>query len=769
MKKILLGLSVILAFGFMSITISSCGSGSVLLDDDGKINVTSNARGLDGQAEKYFKAGKYREALELYKKLESSKENLLYKGMSAYHVGDIDLALRSLIDSYSNGNKDKRLYRFMADSYLTQGNYEQATEFYKSYLQWIDRDAPERNEIIHKIKRCGFAKDYKYVDQKAFVENLGESVNTIYDELSALQSPANPNKYYFSSNRNGSTGGLRAKDGTKDDIYGSYSNDMYAIETNGGNWNTVASIDPVLNTPRHDIIQDFSRSGDILYYIKTNTFKDGALLTDTFRTEREEVKFPVVMQCPIVADLGDRDVRVFDKDTYIYSSMREGGYGGYDLYIIRRDTGVWSEPINLGPSINSEFDELTPYLTNNGGKLYFSSNRINSMGGFDVFESDFGLETGVWSDAHNLGLPINSPRDDVYFRLAADGLSGILSSNRQESMGGHDLFMVYFKNQVQDQMNLSYAIPFLKVREMKIAEEAAKEEMADAEEANNETLEGTENEGSIESEEPKEEEIVVEQKVQRDYSGVQKREVVVGPLLYGASENITNPQNLSQLNKVIETLKIFPEANVEITGHAVQEGLPEFDLYFSIKRAEKAADYLKQNGISKNRIFLRGVGTQYPRVSTTSAALSNKYNRRLDLKIIAPSEVPLRVIYDNPVIPDQSKDRSINKFTSFQSGLYYKISLTSTKQMYKNTIIRKESDIMIDKEPGNDNYLYTVGLYNSYTEARGAKSRLTRDKQYSNVSIEPYIDGRQVSRSRIAGYQSRYQDIANFLRYEMSK
>lgn len=768
MKKILLGFSVILAISFTSMTMSSCGSGSALIDDDGKINITSNVRGLDDQAKKYFKAGKYREALDLYKQLKSSKENLLYKGISAYHVGDIDLALRSLIDSYSNGNKDKRLYRYMGDSYLTQGKYEQATNFYKSYLQWLDRDAPERNEIIHKIKRCGFAKDYKYIDQKAFVENLGESVNTIYNELSALQSPANPNKYYFSSDRNGSTGGLRASDGTKDDIYGSYSNDMYAIETNGGNWNTVASIDPVLNTPRHDIIQDFSRSGDILYYIKTSTFKDGALLTDTFRVNREEVKFPIVMQCPIVAELGDRDIRVFDKDTYIYSSMREGGYGGYDLYIVKRDTGVWSEPINLGPTINSEFDELTPYLTNNGSKLYFSSNRINSMGGFDVYESDFGLETNIWSKPHNLGLPINSPRDDIYFRLAADGLSGILSSNRLESMGGHDLFMVYFKNQVQDQMNLSYSIPFLKVREMQLAEEAEKEAMA-AEESSNENSDDTGKEISIENEAEINDNIEVEEKTQRDYSGVQKREVVIGPLLYGASENITNPQNLSQLNKVIETLKIFPEASVEITGHAVQEGLPEFDLYFSIKRAEKAADYLKLNGISMDRIFLRGVGTQYARVSPNSVALSNKYNRRLDLRIITPMEVPLRVIYDNPVIPDQSKDRAINKLTSFQTGLYYKISLTSTKQMYKNPIIRSESDIMIDKEPTNDNYLYTVGLYDSYTAARAAKSKLTRDKQYSNVSIEPYINGRQIARNKIASYQSMYADIGNFMRYEMSK
>lgn len=756
MKQVLFCISAIGAALLSLFCLSSCGSGSVLMEDGQMI--TSNTRGLDDQAERYFEAGKYKEALELYKQIKPSKENLLNKGIAAYHVGENDLSLRSLIDSYGNGHRDKRLYLYMANNYLTQGKYEEATKFYKNYLQYLDKDSAERHETIHKIKRCGYAKDYKYVDQLAFVENLGESVNTEYDELSALQSPANPNKYYFSSNRSGSTGGLRVSNGTKDDIYGFYSADMYAIETEGGNWNSVSSIDPILNTPRHDIIQDFSKNGSILYYIKTSNFKDGSLLTDTFRTNREQVVFPDVMQCPIVADLGDRDVRVFDDNTYLFSSMREGGYGGYDLYIVRRDTGVWSEPINLGPEVNSSFDELTPYLTNNGSKLYFSSNRLNSMGGFDVYESNFGLETNVWSQPSNLGLPINSPRDDVYFRLAADGLSGILSSNREESMGGYDLFMVYFKNQVQDQMNLSYTIPYLKVRERKLAEAKANEDIATSEEINEDPT--TQIEAPIKE--------VEETSATKDYSGVQKREVVIAPLLYGASENITNPQNLTQLNKVIETLKIFPEAKIEITGHAVMEGLPEFDLYFSIKRAEKAAEYLEQNGISSSRIFLRGVGTQYSMVAPTNVVLSNKYNRRLDLRILAPAEVPLRVIYDRPTIPDQSKDASIKKFASFQSGLKYKISLTSTKQMYKGAIIRKESDVMIDKEPNDDNYLYTMGIYDTYSAARTAKSRLTRDAQFNNVTIEPYIDGRQIDRAQVSNYQSRYSDLSNFVRYEMS-
>ena len=725
-------------------------------------------RGLKKQAKNYFEAGKYFEALELYNQLKSNKENLLYKGIAAYKTGDVKQSLRALIDSYSQGNRDKRLFLYMANNYLAQSKYEDAAKFYKSYLQYLDHGSAERALIIHKIKRCGFAKDYKYVDQKAFVENLGENVNSIYDELSPLQSPGNPNKYYFSSNRLGSTGGLRSADGKKDDIYGSYSADMYAIESNNGNWTAVSSIDPVLNTPRHDIIQDFSKGGKILYYIKTDDLKSGTLLTDTFRSNREEVIFPKVMQCPIVSGLGDRDLRVFNDDTYIFSSLRAEGYGGYDLYIVTRDSGVWSEPINLGPEINSEFDELTPYLTNNGNKLFFSSNRMESMGGFDVYDSQFGLETGVWSTPNNLGVPINSPMDDVYFRLAGDGLTGVLSSNRIESLGGYDLFMVYFKNQEVDQMNLSYTVPFLMMRQIKMEEEA-KESMAkiNADEVEiDSTTESNTTDPIVENTDIEKQN---EKNSIKDYTGIKTREVVIGPLYYEASENIINPQNLARLNKVIETLKIFPEAQVEITGHAIQEGLPEFDLYFSIKRAEKAADFIIQNGISKDRIFLRGAGVEYPTVSTRNPVQSSKYNRRIDLKIVYPDNVPLRIIYEKISVPSPSRDVAINKLRNFEKGLNYKITLANTKQMYKNPILRKERDVMIDKEPNSNTYQYTVGIYQKYTDARAAKSRITRDSQFSEISIEVYVNGRMISRSEVEKYLKIYSDLSNFMRYEMPK
>ena len=88
--------------------------------------------------------------------------------------------------------------------------------------------------------------------------------------------------------------------------------------------------------------------------------------------------------------------------------------------------------------------------------------------------------------------------------------------------------------------------------------------------------------------------------------------------------------------------------------------------------------------------------------------------------------------------------------------------------MYKDPIIRIESDVMIDKEIGTENYQYTVGIFETYYHARSAKSRLTSTNQYNSISIETYIDGRIVDRNNISSLQSKYPDLINFINYEMS-
>ncbi|TXC82062.1 PD40 domain-containing protein [Luteibaculum oceani] len=130
----------------------------------------------------------------------------------------------------------------------------------------------------------------------------------------------------------------------------------------------------------------------------------------------------------------------------IFSMRAEDGYGGLDLYFTRKDDyGQWSDPVNLGENINSPYDETTPSFHPNGKAFFFSSNRPESMGGYDIFKSTIN-EMGIFSSPTNMKPPVNSFFDDLYFSFSADGTYGFLSRNGgKQHKGDFDIYEVNFK------------------------------------------------------------------------------------------------------------------------------------------------------------------------------------------------------------------------------------------------------------------------------------------------------------------------------------
>lgn len=110
----------------------------------------------------------------------------------------------------------------------------------------------------------------------------------------------------------------------------------------------------------------------------------------------------------------------YDGNILYFTSNREGGFGGYDIYKCEKlSSGDWSKPQNLGPKINTPYDEESPYILSDGVTLYFSSKGHNSMGGFDIFTSTVSDE-GLWSESENLGYPVNTTDDDIYYFMSKD-------------------------------------------------------------------------------------------------------------------------------------------------------------------------------------------------------------------------------------------------------------------------------------------------------------------------------------------------------------
>ncbi len=132
-----------------------------------------------------------------------------------------------------------------------------------------------------------------------------------------------------------------------------------------------------------------------------------------------------------------------DGQNLYFVSDRPGGYGGRDIYrIVKLPNGEWSEPQNMGPGINTPHDEDSPFIAVNNKTLYFSSNGPKSMGGFDVFVSFLDEDNMKWSTPANLGYPINSTGDDIFYTTTIDGLRGYLSSFRKDGFGEKDIYEI---------------------------------------------------------------------------------------------------------------------------------------------------------------------------------------------------------------------------------------------------------------------------------------------------------------------------------------
>jgi len=673
------------------------------------LTLTASAVGQKGiikQADKYFKAGKYDEALKMYdqvSKIAEDKDLLFKRGISNYHQRMADDAVRDFTLARRQGFDDKEIYLYAGRALHSRGSYQDATKFYKNYLRYVD-NKDEQLHIVDLIKQCKYAYNNQFNDQLAFVENLGNEVNTEHNETYPIQSPTNQSKYYFSSNRAGSTGGMRNNKGYKDEIYGQYSADMYAVELSNGNWTPVGAFNPILNGPKNELIQGFSNDGSVLYFIKTQDLNSGQ--------------------------------HIFNFESMIFASRRAGGYGGYDLYVTYMKDGQWTNPSNLGPTINSEFDDVSPFLSKSGTKLYFSSNRIDGFGGYDILVSDYKSQVGRWSATTNLGAPINSPSNDLNYSVSNDGMTGIFSSDRINGIGGYDLYLAYYKEQVMEQLMYTEALPFVDYGGDSSTVAVSSEEIADIDEV-----------------------------LAAGDQPIKKKEFFNEPLYYGADEIILNPANKNKLNRIKDFLIVYPNISVVLTGHSIKEGMREFDLYFSIKRAEKAAKYLADNGIATNRIKVKGLGSNYPHTLQNGSRIAEKNNRRIDVSFTKVPTNRVQVITESPVVSETLKDGASDQYFKTLKGLAYKIEVAKTKQMYKGDVIRTYESGVVEKSFEQDQYTYTIGLFDSYNNAKRLKSSVIR-QGIQDAKVVPYMNDEPLNKAQIEVLQDVYPDLAEYLKFE---
>lgn len=706
-----------------------------------------SAKKLKAAAEEYFKRNKFPEAYNLYSKYARLKtpdaSTMLKIGMSAYHSNRLQESIGYMESIIENEKKvDKHVYYTMARAYHQQRNYKKAIQSYKKYLAVTKLDDSFRESIKDNILRCANGLNLSYVDEKAIVENMGDNVNSAEDDLGPVLSPNHNNKLYFSSAREGATGGKRNTAGYIDDRYGNYSTDIYSSIIINGEWTSTTPLPSLINSVRNEILMDFNDNGMVLYYYKGLNRSGGDILIDSFSMDQNKLN-PPMLDSPANPRKGDGHLYFFNDSLLLFSGYRPEGVGGKDLYVTTRKDGYWTVPRNLGLEINSPYDEISPFLSKDGRTLYFSSNNPRSIGGMDIYRARYNDGKQNWEAPENMAYPINSASDDQDFRLGPDGLEAYFASNRKEGLGGFDLYTAYFKNKLYEQTVTSNPLVFTQVPAFRQKQQMAGVifEAPDGQPATSYPSTVNFPEAAITT-------------------------VEINPLNYRDDDDILNQNNSERLNEIIQLMNEYPQVKILLTAHSDASDPLEFDLFFSIKRAEKIAKYLTDNGINAANIYLKGVGASYPAAMQETeqgpSMAAKKLNRRIDLEIFNTAGLPLKVNNNGPVVSKFMKDDRGTRYNQAIKGLSYKVQIAALAQRYKGDALINYQDALIESTFNNKNYQYTVGLFQNFSAA----DRLRKELEINGITdafVVPYINGVRASKGDSRIYAAAYPDLLNFL------
>ncbi|MFL5754422.1 MAG: hypothetical protein ACJ76F_13505 [Bacteroidia bacterium] len=405
----------------------------------------------------YLLEENYAMALEEYMKsyaIDSTNANINFKIGYCYlyhptqkHLAETYLA-KAIKDVSGSYNEDNPMFKAAPPyAYFYYGQalhldykFDAATGMYNAYEKMLNekRSAEDIELIEHYKLMAENAKKRTADPAKIHVSNLGDSVNSVYPDFSPLLS-ADERMLIFTYRGIKSTGadlGLKTEDGRYfEDIFVCYKKD-------DGKWTSPVSISQNINTIGHEGSVGLTADGQTLIIYRDDK-GDGNLYHSTWTGT--DWTIPEKYGPEINSKYWEPSACLApDGNTLYFVSDRPDGYGGRDIYRCKKlPNGNWALPMNLGPKINTPYDEESPFMHPNGTDLYFSSQGHGSMGGFDIMFSKMD-QNGTFSDPAPLDYPINTTDDDVFFVVSPDSKRGYYSSSHEdrEGFGEKDIYML---------------------------------------------------------------------------------------------------------------------------------------------------------------------------------------------------------------------------------------------------------------------------------------------------------------------------------------
>ena len=612
-----------------------------------------------GEASKYG-LKEYSKALKLYEQAyqfnpNSSALNLkigicYMKSIHKYKALDYFLKAYKLKNTV-----DKKIHYHLGTGYHIQYKFDKAIQEFEYFRKTLNQKDHIREIFMvnKKIEECKTGKELYNNPVRVWIDNMGPMVNSKYADYSPMIA-TDESAIFFTSRREDTYGGNVAMDD------GKYFEDIYKAEWIDGEWQQSVNMGSPLNSKSHDATSGLSPDGNTLF-VFDGAEGNGDILVAKFRDgEWSKPK-------SLGKNINDKNAKEssaclsFDGKTLFFVSGREGGLGEKDIYTSTWDEGKerWGPAENLGPVINTKYDEAGVFIHPDGKTMYFASKGHATMGGYDIFSSVF--ENGVWSTPENIGYPVNTPDDDVHFVISANGRTGYFSSFHEEGVGEKDIYKVTFLGpeklplmnnednllaSVSAPLKEKVIIPKVEVKRSDVAilkgivRDAVTKEPIDAyiEIVDNETheiiseiisdsksgkylvsLPSGKNYGMAVKAEGylfhSENFLIPVASGYREYrKDIDMKKVEVGSVIvlrnifFDLEKATLRPESKAELERLIKLLTDNPTIKIEISGHTDTRGNDSYNQKLSEDRSESVVNYLIDHGIVKDRLEFKGYG-----------------------------------------------------------------------------------------------------------------------------------------------------------------
>ena len=609
-------------------------------------------------ANKFFEQENYRASIPFYEQVLAKEPNnplALFRAGISYMSFDKEKASDYIYKAQKlkpKVSKDVEYWLGRVDH--LNYNFDEAIAHFQAYNVTLKPKDTRKAELAQLIQHSKNAKVQFNSPKDIFVKNLGPTVNTPYAEHSPVISADDKLLLFTSRGENvtgaGNTGDKKGGNLATD---GEYYEDIFETKRiDDENWDKPRSLSGVLNGKGHDAsTQLFDNDTKLLMYRQDEN-------GDIFYSEKSggDWTAPKKLNQNVNSKAFESDAFITpDGLTIYFSTGKYSEDGSLDIYYSTRQAGGdWGPAKSMGTAINTKYDDDSPYLSRDGKTLYFSSRGHNTMGGYDIFKSEYDSIAKRWGRPENMGYPVNTPDDDTYYRLSPDGSYAYLSSYRIGGYGEKDIYTInYIKNATirgrvfsqrdstvipgvelvfsgtqADKTALSYrdvTKPITGDYQVSVLSGRSYQVAVTKDGTNIITEEFTVPISTNDS-------TVVEKNFYVPYVDTTSQ-VAFKNIYFDTDKYKLRPESITELDNISSILKANSGVNISIEGHCDSRNTDEYNIVLGQNRAAAAYNYLKKSGIAETRMVTVSYGERRPAAANDSPE-NMQLNRRVEFRPI---------------------------------------------------------------------------------------------------------------------------------------